>query len=226
MKRLIPVLPIPHVVFYPHTALPIYVIEPVYIKMIREAAENDILVGIAMADEKTANLSYRTQYFPRSVCSLGRPIILEELPDGTLKVLIKGECRVHLTQVQQNLPYLIYEAEDFEDKTETRAIGEDKIERLTAILENWLLKNIEDSIERESFYQTITSINHIVDYLCMFLIQDASTRQLLLENNSLTERINMLNILLPGENPEFEDPVAASAFKDYEILEKMAKVGH
>lgn len=222
----LPVLPIPNVVFFPNTAIPIFVVEPVYIKMIKECIDSGLPLGISMA-EPVNNHFNQVRYSPKVICSMGKPIILEELEDGSLKVLIKGQSRVRLLKVQQNLPYLIYEAEIIpEAACENGFATEGQITRLKELLDIWLEETICDSMERESFSQNIVNVNCVVDYLSMFLIQDREMRQLLLENVYLHERIQMLNSLLQGECPLYEDVTVANAIKSFEQLEKFAKVAH
>ena len=220
------VLPIPDLVFFPGTSLPLYIVEQVFIRMIKECVENNVLVGNSMAEPLVYMLGHRRPS-PKNICGVGKPIILEELYDGTLKVLIKGFGRVKLGQVQQSLPYLIYECDEYPDILDENGLMSDsKMERLKGLLDQWVLETIPDSVERENFQENISSVHQIIDYICMFLIQDQEMRQLLLENTSLNERIQMLDTLLKGPTPYFEDASAITAIKNYEILEKTAKVGH
>ncbi len=220
------VLPIPNLVFFPGTSLPLYVVEPVFIRMIKECVEENMLVGISMAEPLVYIFGHKRPT-PKNICGIGKPIILEELYDGTLRVLIKGFGKVRLGAVEQNLPYLIYNCEEYPDIKDTYGLVSDsKIERLKALLDNWILETISDSVERKIFQEKINSATEVMDYISMFLIKDEEMRQLLLENTSLNERIQMLDTLLKGHAPYFEDISATHAIKSFEVLEKMAKVGH
>lgn len=220
------VLPIPNLVFFPGTSLPLYVVEPVFIRMIKECVEENMLVGISMAEPLVYIFGHKRPT-PKNICGIGKPIILEELHDGTLRVLIKGFGKVRLGSVKQNLPYLIYQCEEYPDiKSEFGIVCDSKVERLKNLLDDWIVDSISDSVERKSFQEKINSVNEVMDYISMFLIQDHEMRQLLLENTSLNERIQMLDTLLKGPAPFFEDITATRAIKSFEILEKTAKVGH
>ncbi len=225
MTMKVNVLPIPNVVFFPHASLPIFVVDQVYLRMIKDCIDKGELLVVTMAEHHGVYKSFN-EYGHKKVGSAGKPIILEELPDGTIKVLIKGVCRVSLGTVIQNLPYLVCEAEELHDIIESEVLIGPKVERLREILNSWLTENIPDSVEREIFSQSLISIYHIIDYVCMFLIRDRDIRQLLLENTSLYERIQMLDTLLQEPHPYIENPSAVSAIKSYEILEKTAKFGH
>jgi len=225
MTMKVNVLPIPNVVFFPHASLPIFVVDEVYVRMIKDCIEKGELLVVTMAEHHGVYKSF-DEYGHKKIGSAGKPIVLEELPDGTLKVLIKGVCRVSLKTVVQNLPYLVCEADELHDSIESEQMLGSQVERLKDILNSWLCENIPDSVEREIFSQSLISIYHIIDYVCMFLIRDRDIRQLLLENTSLYERIQMLNTLLQEPHPYLENQSVVSAIKSYEILEKTAKFGH
>lgn len=222
--EIIPILSIPGVVFFPNTSLPLFVAEPLYIQLIHDCIENGTALGIAMAENDIYYSSGKLK--PKNIFGLGRPIILEELDDGSLKVLIRGIGRGKIIAEHQHLPYPTYLIERHYDKSDGLKIHGPRITRLRAILDEWLVDNISEPIEREAFLRTLTSIYHVVDYIGMFLIQDKELRQLLLENESINERIYMLNILLKEENPFTEDKGVLSAIKSFESLEKHAKIGH
>lgn len=221
----LPVLPIPNVVLYSRTSLPIYILEPIYIDMIKTCIKDNVPVAISKASE-TDHQNIRGRYRPSEICGYGRPIILEENIDGTLKVLIKAIGRVRLLEVDQNLPYLIYQAECFHDKVESEKLHGPQIQNLKKLLDNWLEVNILDSYERETFTNSLTSIYHVIDYICMFLVQDPELRQLLLENNSLFERVQLLNSLFEEPSHFEESSLVVSAIKRYEEIEKTSRIAH
>ncbi|PIK13813.1 LON peptidase substrate-binding domain-containing protein [Halobacteriovorax sp. JY17] len=221
----LPVLPIPNVVLYARTSLPIYILEPVYIDMIKTCIKENTPLAISKAFEIDRH-SLRGRYSPSTICGYGRPIILEENIDGTLKVLIKAIGRVRLLNIEQNLPYLIYQAEIYCDRIESEKLHGPQIQNLKKLLDNWLEINILDSFERETFTNSLTSIYHVIDYICMFLVQDPDLRQLLLENNSLFERVQLLNSLFEKPSQFEESSIVVSAIKRYEEIEKTSRIAH
>lgn len=215
---LIPIIPIPDIVFFPNTVIPIYIDEPVYIRMIKKRALEGKWVGISQATP-IGEIGGVVRYSPEPVYSVGKPVILDENENG-LKVLIRGVARMRMIEVYQNLPYLIYRAQIVpDDQTRGQFLGGETVERLNNILDRWLLENIPDSVEREFFYENLGHLQNVVDYICIFIIQDVCTRQLLLENVSLHERIQILNSLLREDDPFSENPLVAHAVKEYEVLE-------
>jgi uncharacterized protein len=222
----VPVLPIPNIVFFPNTAIPLHLVEPVYVKMARDCIQTESHMAISLAIHLGNGLESKSYYTPKNICSIGKPIILEELFDGSMKVLVRGTGRVKLQHLIQNLPYPVFEASTVPDKQESETYDGGKVQRLKAILDSWLITNVTDSIERENFSQNIQTIHQVVDYICMFLVKDKELKQVLLETDSLFERIQMLNLLFSESRPHNEDAHTVNILKHYEILEKVATVGH
>lgn len=227
MKRFsLPILPLPELVFFPYTSIPMLIVEPSYIKMVKDCLMTDQSIGIALAGT-THGHGNSSKYSPQRVATMGKPILLEECEDGTLKILIRGESRIELLRIQQNIPYLVYQVRKLPDIKEEHQFHSEtpKIERLKDILFHWLDDTIQDSVEREVFIDSLESLHHIIDYLSMFLVQDLSMRQLLLENCSLYQRIQVLGPLLRGNYPDCEDELVLNAIKEFEHTDNLDSYG-
>lgn len=223
----LPILPLPNIVFFPHTVLPMIIVEPSYIKMIKDCVNSNQSLVISMA-EPIGTSEDGEHYTPQAIATMGKPMMLEELEDGSIKILLSGQQRVELLSVEQNLPYLIYKVRllpDHRDQKLTELKGP-QIERLRGLLNSWIDDSIEDSIEREVFLDSLDSLHHLIDYVSMYLVSDRSMKQIILENRSLQDRIQQLYSLLRGTYPDCEDSLVALAMKDYENVELRAKLVH
>jgi len=222
MEKLnIPVLPIQNLVFFPKTAVPLNIENPTVIKMIKDCVEFDCPIGLSLME----GFGLFVSDVPRETCGIGMPIILEESPTQ-LKVIINGTGKVKLGQIVQNFPYPVYEAELIEEPQELLSMDDPKVEKLRSIFASWLENSILNESERVQLLNGLTTIDHIVDYISMFIIQDVEIRQLILEVNTLSERIHMLTLLINEANPFAEDYMVAQVFKEYETLEKTAEIAH
>ncbi|RLA64094.1 MAG: hypothetical protein DRQ88_06495 [Epsilonproteobacteria bacterium] len=222
MEKLnIPVLPIQNLVFFPKTAVPLNIENPTVIKMIKDCVEFKTPIGLSLME----GFGLFVSDVPRGTCGIGIPIILEESPNQ-LKVIINGTGKVKLGQALQSFPYPVYEAELIEDQQELVSMDDPKVEKLRSIFAAWLENSILDEAERLQLLNGLTTIDHVVDYISMFIIQDVELRQLILEVNSLNERIQMLSMLINEANPFAEDAIVAQVLKEYEALEKTVKIAH
>lgn len=223
----LPILPLPNIVFFPHTVLPMIVVEPSYIKMIRDCIDKDYSLVISMA-EPIGTSEEGEHYTPQAIATMGKPMMLEELEDGSIKVLITGQQRVELVAVEQNLPYLVYRVRLLPDKRDSKLMELEgpQIERLRSLLNAWVDDSIHDSLERETFFESLDSLYHLIDYVSMYLVNDRLMKQIVLENRSLHDRIQQLYSLLRGDYPDCEDSLVALAMKDYENVELHSKLVH
>jgi uncharacterized protein len=226
-KLIVSVLPVPNVVFFPTTALPLYVEDPVFIKMLTDIVEADHYIAISLAQPIMTPTKYNykgPQYRPFKTCGLGKPIILETYENGALKVLVKGVGKVCLHNLIQNLPYPKFEASMVHDLEEHPRSGNGMVNRMHKILLEWINTYVLDSVEREAFIDGLESVNHIVDYIAMLLVHDPELRQLILESNSLYERLHMLNALISDKPPYRLDVSTTKAIKEFEIIEKITDI--
>lgn len=220
----IPVLPIPRLVFYPNTSIPLLIVEPHYRDMVKEVLDHGLPLVITLAEPRY--FEGRIRYLPRLVATMGRPVLIEELADGSMKIVLHGMMRVKLTHIVQNLPYLIFNVVPIEDDFEKTKIDTQTSIKLREMLDHWLNVNIENSLERENFSKTIQDVPSLVDHLCFFMIKDVETRQLLLETTSLFERITLLSSLFPFGHQETEDFSTRDALKSFEHLEEKILINH
>lgn len=223
-KIKIPVLPLPQIVMFPHCSLPFFIIEPTYVKVIRKICERGEMMAVSWAQEQL-RWDGKTKYKPQMVCTAAKPILIEEQSDG-LKIMMHGQFRIKLTHVIQNLPTPIFEAYPLPDRQENIVLPQDIIQKLKVVFEKWLVETIQDSLEREHFQKQIQTLQQILDHICLYVIQDKETKQLLLETCSLKERLYMLNGLFRGEDPLSEDVLVRNALKNFEHLERLDSVGH
>ena len=225
-----PLLPLPNVVFFPKTALPLYVDTPSYSRMIRDCAIKGLPVVICMADVlelPNAEQGFSMQYLrPAIIGTLGVPYILEEYPGGALKVLVKGLTRIRLLSAVQNLPYPIYDIEILTEPTCDISHLDGQLTHINNILEAWVGLNVANYEEREAFLNSLATTQHITNYVSMLLIRDAGIRQTLLETNSLLDRIHLLAALLRDGIPLKEDREVVGAIKKFETLERLARTAN
>lgn len=212
----ISVLPVVNVVLFPDTEVIVHIVEQAYTRMVKDCVKNNIPLAISLVVEQA----------PSDICGIGIPEIIEEFENKTINIRVVGTGRVLLKEMIQNIPYPVIKAEMIIDKDEGTNWSKEKSERLNVLLTEWCLKNILDNKDRNQFLEKITSVKQIVDNISMYVVNDWEIKQLLLKNNSLSERIRILNLLLKENNPFSEDLITSNAIKEFEKLKDLIKVAH
>ncbi len=223
MSRFItPILAVPKVVFFPNASLPFYIADPAYNRMMRDALESGSPITVSLAVPMTRLPNGHAQYVPREIATVGKPLLLEHSTEDAIKILVRGISRVRIIRVVQHLPYLIAEVESIPDKEEV-LVCENKIERLNHLFHDWIGQSLSDNNERNLFLDQTNSIQEVLDYLSMFLVQDYEVKQLLLECDSPMERVHMLDALL-SNHTVVQNPQSVAAIKYFEIIDKISKL--
>lgn len=121
--------PIPDLVAFPGTSLPLHVFEPRYRQMVQDCEQTGRLIAVtdvlkaihkpkqpqSLAQSLNSN---QTTYKPQEVFSAGRCEVVETLADGRILINIHMSCRLRMLQEMQSLPYRIVGCEVIEDDVE------------------------------------------------------------------------------------------------------------
>lgn len=88
-----PIFPLPNVVFFPHTFLPLRIFEPRYRRMVADSLDGDRLIAMVLAREERPP-GRRPAVHPLG--SLGRIEVADGRPDSGYKLVLAGLARVSL----------------------------------------------------------------------------------------------------------------------------------
>ena len=126
----IALFPIPELVAFPGTVVPLHVFEPRYRAMVNDAVRDERMIGVCHTRKEIrpgkdgqsleeALSSNQATYQPHEVFSAGLVEIVDTTSDGRIHANIMVEERYRIVSEVQTLPYRIVEAEIVEDEPET-----------------------------------------------------------------------------------------------------------
>jgi ATP-dependent Lon protease len=110
----VPVLPLRDVVVYPHMVIPLFVGREKSIKALDSAMDTN--KKILLVAQKSAETDDPTTDDIHAVGTLANILQLLKLPDGTVKVLVEGEKRVHLHHLPSEHGYFMAEYKLLQDE--------------------------------------------------------------------------------------------------------------
>jgi Lon protease-like protein len=201
---LLPLFPLPNIVFFPHTRLPLHVFEPRYRQMVKDVLESDQRFGIVLLRP-----GWETEYF-------GAPPVFEwgtlgtveqavPLEDGRFNIVVRGDVRFRIVDEVSRVPYrtarVIAEPEVAREPAEAYAQRE-----WLADLSRQYLRYLPDQTAVPEI-ETV-SLDALTNALIMSLNLDVEEKQRLLElgdvitraeeiGNELSSRIESLKFLAP-----------------------------
>jgi uncharacterized protein len=113
---IVPLFPLPNVVLFPKTPVPLYIFEERYRTMVREALTGNGELVIALLREGL-EANYTGVSAVHDIACLGKIETYEELEDGKYNIVVVGIHRVRLIREVQHSPYRLVEVEKLEDST-------------------------------------------------------------------------------------------------------------
>lgn len=195
--RLLPVFPLPNVVFFPQQTLPLYIFEQRYRSMVKDALEGDRLLAVALIKPGWENRGVEPE--PYEVCGAGEIIQATHLMGGNMNILLRGLARVRILRTVKESPYLVAEvsvlAEPADDSPETV--------RLAELARSIFFRAQEMKPGRDPdshlALKLLASPMDIFNYLCAHYDLEVPQKQELLEMDGMVERLRLLAIILGRE---------------------------
>src|SRR5207244_6605802 len=93
----IPLFPLPNVVFFPRTYLPLHIFESRYRRMVRDAAASHQMIGMVLLKEGwETNYEGAPPIFPLG--AVGRMVTVQALSDGRFNILLQGLSRFEIQE--------------------------------------------------------------------------------------------------------------------------------
>jgi uncharacterized protein len=109
-----PLFPLPNVVLFPKTLLPLYIFEERYRTMIKDvlAGNGELVIALLHPEQET---KYSKTSIAHDIACLGRIETYEELEGGKYNIVVAGIRRVRIVREVQHFPYRTVEIEQLED---------------------------------------------------------------------------------------------------------------
>lgn len=192
-----PILPLRDIVVFPHMIVPLFVGREKSVRALEAVMDSnkEILLSSQMdpsEDDPTEDSIY-------SVGVLANVLQLLKLPDGTVKVLVEGVRRVHITDYVSNDDYFEAVA-DFLEETENDPAA---IEALSRSVANEFERyaKLNKSIPEEAVSAVVKSegLHKLADTVAGHLSIRLDQKQDLLETLDLSERLEKIFGLMQGE---------------------------
>jgi len=201
---LLPLFPLPNLVFFPETRLPLHVFEPRYRKLIVDVMASDQRFGIVLLRP-----GFEAAYFGAPpVYACGTVARIEQsvtLDDGRYNILVNGETRFRIIDEVSSDPYRV-----------ARVVAQPPIERdaVAAYAQRTWLTELSQQylhfLPEQGAVPEIASVGleALTNALIMSLTLDVTEKQRLLETDDLVARAEEVGDELQGriENLQFLAP--------------------
>ena len=189
----IPVFPLPNVVLFPKTYLPLHIFEPRYRAMVSDAATSGQCIGMVLLKD-----GWETDYYGHppvfSMGCVGRLASVQPLADGCFNILLQGLERFAIEREWCDKAYREATISIAVQGTET-SLDPAVRRRLFTALESYL-QSREDVPTWQELFREEVGDEIIINTLSTYLECTPLEKQFLLESESLHQQARRLSDLI------------------------------
>jgi uncharacterized protein len=191
-----PLFPLPDVVFFPKTLLPLHVYEPRYRALASEALEQDKAICTALLKP-----GWESDYYGSpevySVGCVGKIVQHQKLPDGRYNIMLDGVAKVRIESSVRLMPYRLVRVHPVEDDA-TWARGPRAAEEAAELVR--LFREVHEgqnpaALLGEAFGRSHTP-ESILNTVALHLNAEPELKEQLLEMDSLVHRYEAVLAIL------------------------------
>jgi len=196
--RKYPILPLRDIVLFPHMVVPLFVGREKSIKALDAAMKSDRLIFLTTQIDAHIDEPKKEDIY--DVGTVSEILQLLKLPDGTIKVLVEGLSRGHISSIN-DLKDGYFEvtinniSKPIEEGREVVALKRTLLE----VFEKYIKLNRRVPAEALKTVSGIDELSHLVDVIASYVQMGIDFKQTLLEIGNSVERIEKLIELINGE---------------------------
>ncbi|HHF5275645.1 TPA: endopeptidase La [Haemophilus influenzae] len=196
-QRTMPVLPLRDVVVFPYMVMPLFVGRAKSINALEEAMNDD--KQLLLVSQREADLEEPTPEDLFDVGTIANIIQLLKLPDGTVKVLVEGQNRAKINNLEDGEKYFSAQITPIET-----TYGDEKelVVAKSAVLsefENYLTLNKKVPTDILNALQRIDDVDRLADTMAAHLPVSIRHKQNALELANVQERLEYLLGMMESE---------------------------
>jgi len=188
-----PLFPLPNVVLFPGTLLPLYIFEDRYRMMVQDALSENRTIGIVLI-RKTDSPVSRTPTVYDVGCS-GFIAHCEQMTNGCFNIVLRGQRRFRILKEDHSKPYRRAMLEYWTEPLSSAELLRQKRERLEQLLTTRLT-----ATESITWMASRMADTDFINTLSQYLELEPAEKQALLEQHGLKERCQSLIDLLEINN--------------------------
>jgi len=187
----IPVFPLPEIVLFPYTIIPLHIYENRYREMLEHTLKHNrllVLVGYKPGWEE----DYLGSPPVFEIAGLGTVALATRLPDGRYNILVEGKERVRITNFGQHQPFRLADLEVLIDKDCQQTEITERHKIIDAYVRHLMARPGVRSIAVGKITALSRDPHQLTERLAAALIAQTSQRQRFLETLDPLTRMDIL----------------------------------
>ena len=218
----LPILPLRNMVLFPGVAMPIFVGRPKSMRLIREASQRKILVGVVCQKDAEVEEPGLDDLYP--IGTVAEVLRVLEMPDGSTTAILQGRKRMALHGLVDTEPYLNGAISLLDDQP----AGKDdrEYEALISTIKDLTIKMIEAAGDppRELVFsiRNMQNTMYMLGFACCHIVANPDEKQELLAIGDVKNRAYRLLFILNREYQLIELKTSIQ-MKTHEDINKQQK---
>ncbi len=195
----VPVMTLPHTVFFPQALLPLHIFEPRYRQMLRDVLARDRLFAVAHLDPaRAAQLGANEPAHP--IATVGIIRACQKADSESSNLLLQGLCRVEIQSIVRQHPYRLISIRPLAS-TAGGNHSELEVERLEVMRLLNLRRRLGTPMPKgmTQFLESIEDFDSFADLAAFNLCDDSAIKQKLLEELDTHRRLRLFAAQLKSE---------------------------
>jgi ATP-dependent Lon protease len=213
LPRETPIMTLPNVTLFPQALLPLYIFEPRYRRMLRDALDSNRMLSVAMQKPNASRES------PSPVAGLGLIRVSVGHRDGTSHLILQGLARVQVQEALRYRPYRVHRIRPLEPPPCDNVKVDALMAKVRELLEERIAlglpfpfpvmspsKKDSDAVPPSfspkqilHYLDSLTDPEQAADLVSCAVLPGANERQTILETLNVEARLRRLIIFLLAE---------------------------
>ena len=218
----LPILPLRNMVLFPGVAMPIFVGRPKSMRLIREASQRKILVGVVCQKNEEVEEPGLDDLYP--IGTVAEVLRVLEMPDGSTTAILQGRKRMALHSLVDTEPYLNGAISVLDDQPASK--DDREYEALISTIKDLTIKMIEAAGDppRELVFsiRNMQNTMYMLGFACCHIVAKPDEKQELLAIDDVKNRAYRLLFILNREYQLIELK-ASIQMKTHEDINKQQK---
>jgi len=190
LPEIVPVMPLPGVLLFPHALLPLYIFEPRFREMLEHALNRDRMFAVALLKPQKTRWESSDDFFPIAGVGLIRACVGRG--DGTSNLILQGLERVRFASFEQEHPFPLATIEqlesDYTSSVETEALSAKVLE----LYSKFKREGRELPAKVDKYLSDLGDPEMLADLVAATFISDPLRKQRILEELSVNQRLRLL----------------------------------
>ena len=187
----LPLFPLPGVVFFPQTALPLHIFEPRYRVMTQYCSDRAWPMAVTLMQGTPGEPSGKTPPYA-SVAGVGHLVMRELHDDGRSHIVLQGVARVEiLAELDVGTPYRVVRARlRANDWPADRTSLQGRVQEIRTVLSQLVMRDPKVAAMVSGQLLALKNPAILADTLCATFLNDPEARQAQLACRSVSDRLD------------------------------------